>query len=321
MARLNVYDWALSRGSEGEVEIARGLIKAKPELALFPIRAVDGYLYQPKVGSARPTAASRSFNEEKAAIKATSVSANYKLAQYQERSETDASIIKGLTPEEAAEERNFQDMEALEAITDDFMDVVYNGDVASNPKDFDGYRQYASSLNGNTGYVSNNSPICLSAGGSGSDLTSVYAYKFSNGGKKGVELLYNRNHGALPTMEDLGLTLAPSSSSSTFAAYVTVLDWAAGMTYPSNATGRIANIEDAASNTITAELINKLDSYMNGIDLLVMNRNTMVRINNVAIGAIDYTSSDGTLATKIKTAYGIPFVVSDSITQTETAVS
>lgn len=316
MARLNLLDHAVRANSDEAYQIAKSLIKDKPLLGLLGTRAVTGQLWKTTEVVSRPTASTRAMNQGSTAVKSTSIPVQYKLADWQLRSEIDAKYLDTLEANEAAEERAIQAMERMESITDSFETLAFYGDQDTNQNDFNGAGKYTGSLNSTK---LNDSPIVLGAGGS-SSITSVYAFRID--GSQPVEILYERSAGALPTLTPYpDATLVNDADGNPFRAYVTDVDWMAGLRIPKASVGRIANIDDS-SNKVTKALFSQLRRKMGGgLIVCVANPTVMSQLDGIADGDMQIFQNDTNLATEVQTVYGMPVFSSDSITQSETAVA
>ena len=92
---------------------------------------------------------------------------------------------------------------------------------------------------------------CLNAGGTGSDLTSIYVVTW---GPNTAYMAYPRNSPAGLQHRDLGEMDVLDESSNPFRAFVDLFQWDAGMVikHP-KAIGRIANIESTGATSIFDE--------------------------------------------------------------------
>jgi hypothetical protein len=91
----------------------------------------------------------------------------------------------------------------------------------------------------------------LNAGGSGSDLTSIFVVDWD---PTKVFMTYPRNSMAGLKVDDLGIETVLDANSKKFRAYVTHFIWKAGMVVKNpRSIGRIANIESAGAANIFDE--------------------------------------------------------------------
>lgn len=312
MARPTLLDVALRMGSD-ETEMAKAIIKNKPELGILPVRAVNGFEYNIAEYATRTAVSPRSHNQGSASIASSGVPITYKLAQWKERSEVDTSLLEGMTSVQEARERQEQAEQIVEAITDSYLTQVYYGDQSADPKTFNGFAVRAGSLNSTK---ANNSPIVIGEGGTG--VTSIYAMRLD--GMQPVELLYNSTFGPTPTVTDIGTHLV-SDGSNNFDAKVSVVKWAAGLRMPVASIGRLANI-DLSSNTVDLSNLSILRRLMGGGNIaLFANPTVMSQLDDLASGSITYYADDANLATEIMTVYGMPVFSTDFITNSEGAVT
>ncbi len=280
-------------------------------------KGIDGLVDREGKITSRPTAAPRAMNEGTPYSQVGRANAEFKLSTWTEKSAVDRAILNTLQGEARAERRFTEDVQINQAIGTDFESEIFYGDVSVDPNGFDGLQKGCANLNA---VVDSDAPIVLSASGTGSDLSSIYFIDLDSD----FRILYNNQAGAVSTMEDLGTQLVvDSGGTNTFSAEVTEFNWIAGMRYSNLGVGRIANIEDGASKTITTALFSQMRNYMRNAGRLVAFTNPYImhRIDNIATGSIQYTSTDTGLAKPISTVYDIPVFVTDSLTKTESAAT
>lgn len=157
------------------------------------------------------------------------------------RSENDIEIINSFpNPQQA---RNDEDNAFVMGLSQSMASAIIYSNTATTPEQFTGLAPRLDSLATTTNV--------LNAGGSGSDLTSIYVVDWS---PMTAHMLYPRGAMAGLRMDDLGIETVLDSNSKKFSAYVSKFTWKAGMVVKNpKSIGRIANIESAGAANIFDE--------------------------------------------------------------------
>lgn len=310
-AYRTILDWGVAINGADEATIYDGtLIKKKSLLSVMPFFPTEGLESSVKKVTARPSVSTRGFNEGVDSKKTASENVNFKVSLYQEFSNVDQQQAD-MYPERlggAKAYRESEDLEFVEALSNGFMDDLFYATTASNPNDFNGLESYLGTANTTT---------IIDAGGSGSDCTSIYFLKL---GKKGVYGLFNESSSSLPKATDRGVQNVTDSNSKTFAAYQTQFDWKVGLAVNENGIGAIRSIKSGSLPTL-ANMDTVIDNVKNGVDVILCNRKGLGYIKELKTSSLlKYAPGDTELSVGVMTLDGIPIVVDDAITNTETDI-
>jgi hypothetical protein len=229
------------------------------------------------------------------------------------RSEIDKEIVD--LSGDPVNYRRTEDMAFVEGLGQTAATALFYGNVNSDPEQFNGLATRLAALETNR---------VFSAGGSGSDLTSVYVVKW---GPQYCYGIYPKGSNVGLDMEDLGVGDALDGNGLKYRAYMSRFVWHLGLTVKDNrAIKRIANIETAGSSNIFDEdyLIAALNHLPGGPDNAVIYCNATIATQMDIIAKdksnVNYTRDDvfGVPTTLFR---GVPVRKCDSILNTESAIS
>ena len=189
-----------------------------------------------------------------------------------------------------------------------FEEQILNGTVGGVATAFDGFADQA-----NLNQLADAQVI--GAGGSGSDVSSVYLVRFGEGD---VQALWGQN-GQI-SIGERRMVERDGSSTGRFNAYAHAISAWTGLKVGSvHSVVRIANLEDAASNSLTDDLISQALSVFptgRGPSAIVMNRPQLSRLQQSRTA----TNATGAPAPFPSESFGVPIIVTDSLSQSETAI-
>lgn len=303
-----MYNHAVASGSELDKAVAYDVAKANPLMGLMPMLGVDGVLLQTSVLESIPTLNPVSnLNEGYLATKGKEVPKDFKLATWRDKSLVDVaydSLSRGHSLEdEIVKQRRLKNI----ALSYAYSDTLFNGDLDVDKKAFNGLKKETDKL----------SDIVISAGGTGSSLTSIYFIKFGDDGLQG---LYNSQNGVVPRMIDMGIQNATDPNTSrTFPARQTDHIMINGAYINKAGIGRIANIDTGSK--VTLSRINEIDSKMKfGYDVIVCSRQGYAWMNDLSGNNLTPMPDSTELKLPVLTYNGTPIIKTDFITQTETEV-
>lgn len=212
----------------------------------------------------------------------------------------------------------------LEAMNQEMQQTMIYG-AASSPEEFVGLANRYSSLSANNGQN------IVSAGGSGSDNSSIYLVGW---GEKSVYGIFPKGTKAGVMHEDLGVQDAFDSNSYRFRAYMDYWEWSAGLVVKDwRYCVRIANIDISALIADGAGSSVKLIEYMlkalhrlptmAGIKPVFYANRTVkemldIQSMNKANVYLNTTEAEGRLKTTFR---GVPIRTVDALTEAEAAVT
>jgi hypothetical protein len=174
-----------------------------------------------------------------------------------------------------------------------------------------------------------NAKTIIDGGGTGSDVTSIYAYV---PGTDKTHLIYPRTVGGQDTMgitrEDLGKRIINDSNSNPYTAYGEKFKVEMGLAvHDLRCIGRYANIESSgASNIFDEDKLIELLAWMKDLGeavILAMNRTVLIQVKKAIKdkGNVYLSYEDAFGKKGIPFLMGHPVVISDSIVDTESAIS
>lgn len=208
----------------------------------------------------------------------------------------------------------------LEGTMQTFATRFIYGDRSSNPKTINGLATRYNALAANS---------VVSAGGSGSDLTSVWLIET---GKNAFYLFYPKGSSAGIKTKDIGEATLYDASSNPYRGYEYQVQMKFGMAIPDDrAIKRLANIESTGeSNNIRADAVTANLTLLTD-QLPSFGRNAVVLANRTTKGQMDvwalnksnaaYTLQqleDGTMITRFN---GMPVIIAEAILDTESALT
>lgn len=302
-----MYDHQVHAGSELGRQVASDVIKKNPLLAFLPMRPVNGLLLNTEILEAIPSLSPVSnINEGYDATKGEYVPKDFKLATWRDKSHVDIAFEDLGQGYGVNQEIDRQIAVTNMSIGHSYSGELFDGDQSVNAKGFDGVAKATNDL-----ALAN----VVSAGGSGSDLTSIYFLKM---GEDGLMGLFNGS--AVPTMIPMGIQNVTGANGKQFPAYQTDHKFVAGAYINPVGVGRMANIK--AGQLPTLSLMNEIDAFMkNGYDVIVTGRKGKQYLNDLSGNNLTPFVTDDVLKTGLQSYNGVPIVATDFITQTETTVA
>lgn len=266
-----------------------------------------------------PSGTVRGVNEGVNATTGQTIQDKAELAIIEDRSEVDIILA-----DNAPNTKAFRMQEArshIEGMAQTHEDLILYGDNSSNPKECNGLATMMNTLSASTNV--------LGAGGTGSDLTSIYVVQW---GTDKTHLLYPR--GSKKTIGishlDKGVQTVYDANSKPFEAYVDVFDlWTGLCVLNDKCIGRIANIETSGTSNIFDEdyLITLLNRMKNGGKGATIYCNSTIKTQmEIAMkdkANVNFTAGKGEGLAGEEVLYfrGHPVRLSDAILDTESAIS
>lgn len=212
--------------------------------------------------------------------------------------------------------RNDEARAFLEGLSQTMAETAIYGNTTTAPEQFMGLAPRMASL-ATTANV-------LNAGGSGSDLTSIYVVDW---GLDKVFMGYPRGSKAGLQHNDMGVERVTDASGNSYLAYVDHFQWKAGMVVKNTKSiGRIANIESAGAANIFDEddLITLLNRMTKGAGLRIYCNETIktqaeIRLKDKA--NVNWSVADGLGGTPLLRFRGVPVRMVDQIVNTEATLT
>lgn len=315
MARQTLLDIARLNGHDRVVGLIEENLTYAPELNVIPARTIRGTSYKITTRSSYPGVSFRNANEGGTPTKSTFTSKLVECYILNAVIQCDKAVADAYEDGAAA----WQMIEADGVMRQGLIEIgkqVFQG-TSTDAKGFPGLAEIHTALN--TGIV-------IDAGGSTAGTgSSVYAVKY---GAQGVQMIFGSD-----TTFQLGdfttQQITSDSGSTYFDAYVSSLtSWVGMQVGNPNAVGRIKDLtEDSGkglTDTVIAKLLEKFPvGYMP--DALFMTRRSARQLQvsrSVVINAGptggNAVGSISNIAPMPTEAFGIPIIVTDSITDTET---
>jgi hypothetical protein len=236
---------------------------------------------------------------------------------YAAESIVDEKILAGLMGEEAYRVRDSEDALNLGGIMQDWAAKILRGSEADLPNAFKSIYRRRAALGS----------YCLSAGGSGSDLTSLVTFEF---GPSGFYLAYQKGGQPGIKNEDRGRfrVRTPKNDGDMYAWIRYYEIWAAIVLRNERALIRMANIESSGSSNIfnASDYVKRVKNQLPS-----MGRNAVAFANRTLKGQIDadaYNKTNAAYSIRDITGFGpvtaiggVPVRCWESILDTETAVA
>ena len=311
MASMNLLDLAKLNGSDAVVGLIEDSIEAAPELKVIPARTIKGTTYQTVVRTGLPSVGFRSANQGVAAGKSKFASKIVQAFILSGRIEIDQAIL--LAGDRSPEElKAIEGSGVMEAILRAVGTQVFYG-TAADGKGFPGLASMV-----------DDDMVVDATGSSSATGSSVYAVRF---GPKAVEFVTGNN-----TVMDLGAWRIESmidADGKKFPAEVADLTGWIGLQCVSKyAVGRIRDLTADTGKGLTDLLVATLLAKWRGPgpDALFMNRRSAFQLQTSRTLVANVTTSgkaDGGLtsfAPQPTESNGIPIVITDQLTNTETLV-
>lgn len=265
-----------------------------------------------------PTGTWRKINETVAVEASQVVEVLEAIGMLESFSEADKALVD-MSPN-PAQFRSDEAVAFIEGMGQSLVSKMIYGNQKTTPEEISGLTSRMGSLATTTNV--------LNAGGSGSDLTSIYVVQW---GLRQAHMVYPKGH---PFMgiehEDLGVETKTDSSGNLIRVYRDHFTCKGGMAVHDNeCIGRIANIESTGASNIFDEddLITLLNRMKNG------GRNAMIYVNDtiktqmeIALkdkNNVNYTADagEGLAGERVLRFRGNPVRLVDQITITESAIS
>jgi hypothetical protein len=220
-ANLTLADWAKRTDPEGRVPVIAELLSQSNEI-LEDCVFKEGNLPtgdRVVIRTGLPTVYWRALNQGIPNSKSTTAQVDEACGMLEARSEVDKDLamLNGNT----AQFRLSEDVAFLEAMNQTMASTLFYGNPATDPKQFLGIAPRYSALSG-----SNSANNVISAGGSGSDNSSVYLVVW---GDNTVYCPFPKGSSAGLMHEDLGEQTVYNSDGSRLQAYATRYQWKNGL--------------------------------------------------------------------------------------------
>jgi len=311
MAFSTLLDLAAANGSDGDKLLVSELIKRSDLLKVMQFRPISGASTTGQVIDSRPTASTRGFNEGVDPVAIGRSNRTWKTANFEEHSNVDVFLANS-HPASAGGPQQYradEDMEILRAITLQWEYLAFYGDQSAVNTDFDGMSLRLNDLSQDN--------VVGSTGGSGNN-TSVYFFSLGNRSLQGT---YNENSSAFPEMIDNGrVSDVEDANGKKFTAYQSIFLWQAGMRIDDVGTGRLANIKPGATS-----LLDNMDAVAINMKIpptgIITSRVGLQELNKYKTSVLQSTVVDEELKRRVTTWNGLPILISDSISSSETAVT
>ena len=310
MANLTLLDLAKRNNSDATIGIVESMIQSNPILTGLPFRSIPGISINYSRRTALPSVGFRAFNEGVATTKSVIEQKTIETKILNARSTIDTALAES-DPRGVDAARAEEAAGHLAAMGNKFDYTCFYGVGSTTPREFDGLSTILNST-----AVSTYSTL---TGASGS-IGSIYAIAFTNavdqtGSIKGVEgLLAN---GEMPRSRDLGVQLI-SDGTNDYTAYTTDFEARMGFAiYDTRSVARLAGI--STSVTPTAANINAMITSMRPFkpSALIM----PAGVYNIVMAlktSLYYSPADTDLFGTVETWAGIPLLIADNLTMTET---
>lgn len=311
MAQSTLLELAAANGSDADKLLIASLIQRSDLLKILQFRGIAGAQTTAQLITGRPNTGTRGFNEGIDPKVVSRSTRTWKTANFEEHSNIDVFLANS-NPASAGGVRGYrddEDMEFLRDMTLNFENLAINGDQETNNTDFDGIAKF---LNAST-----QENVALSTGGSGNN-TSIY---FSSIGNRGMLGINNENSSAFPEMIDNGrVSDVEDANGKRLTVYQTIFLWQAGLRFDEAGIGRVANVKKGATNLL--DTMEEVGIQMKIAPTFIMtSRNGLQEIQKVKTGVLQSQVMDEELKRMVTTWNGLPILITDSISNNESAVS
>lgn len=327
--KLTLADWAKRIDPGGKVDKIVEMLNETNEI-LDDMVWLEGNLptgHRTTIRTGLPSATWRKLNYGVQPSKSTTIQVDDTCGMLEAYAEVDKKLadLNGNT----AEFRLSEDRAFIEAMNQEFADILIYGDTDTNPEKFLGLAPRYFDILATTSYGKNN---VLNAGGSGSDTSSIWLIVW---GPNTVHGIFPKGSKAGIETQDLGeVTLEDSATpAGRYQGYRTHYKWECGLCVRDwRYIVRIANFETAiattgsttngvASANLLAQAMNWIPNLRMGRPVFYCNKYLKTQFDQLAINKSNafYTANDpfGRLQTNFM---GIPIKKVDAITL-ETALS
>lgn len=327
--KLTLADWAKRIDPGGKVDKIVEMLNETNEI-LDDMVWLEGNLptgHRTTIRTGLPSATWRKLNYGVQPSKSTTIQVDDTCGMLEAYAEVDKKLadLNGNT----AEFRLSEDRAFIEAMNQEFADILIYGDTDTNPEKFLGLAPRYSDILAGTSYGKNN---VLNAGGDGTDTSSIWLVVW---GPNTVHGIFPKGSKAGIETQDLGeVTLEDSNMpAGRYQGYRTHYKWECGLCVRDwRYIVRIANFETAISKTgatangvasanLLAQAMNWIPNLRMGRPVFYCNKYLKTQFDQLAINKSNafYTANDpfGRLQTNFM---GIPIKKVDAITL-ETALS
>jgi len=164
----------------------------------------------------------------------------------------------------------------------------------------------------------------LNAGGTGSDLTSIYVVTW---GAMTAHMLYPKHGVAGFQHDDMGIQMVTDAAGGEYQAYVDYFSWKAGLAVKDpKAIGRIANVETAGTTNIFNEddlitLINRMNTGAGTAIYVNPTLKTQMEIRLKDKTNVHFTQAEGLAPGPVLKFKGYPVRTVEQILNTESALT
>lgn len=327
-------DWAKETAPDGSVSAVAEVLSQKNAI-VDTMLMKEGNLptgEQCEVRTGLPTTTWRLLNQGVPVSKATSAQVTFQCGHAAQRGEIDRKVVKlnGNTAEYRVKENKAH----MESMSQEIGGTTIYG-AASSPNEYVGLANHYSALSG-----SESSENVISAGGSGSDNTSIFLVGW---GENEIYGFFPKGSTAGLMHEDLGVIDAFDSSNNRFRAYADNYEWDIGLAVKDWRYGvRIPNIDISdlqgltgtqalTASTSIIKLMSQAIDHLPDINAVMpyfyVNRTVA---SHLKIIALEKSSSAVTIEPAVNQfgkdihqmkLFGVPIGITDQITNSEAAVS
>lgn len=335
MANLTFLDIAKRNGSDREVGLIEDVITYAPEVAVLPVRPINGVSFKSTLRTAYPTgSAFRNVGSGASLIKST----------YEQKLAECFFIDKPMQVDEALIDT--QDMQIGDVLADEVQGTLAAAGIDIGAQLYYGTSASANGFQGLTDFVGSSSTYTVTAAGTGSVTTSAWLVYLDI---KGVHFIAGRTaagHGAQDPSQPSGdpAIIAPpfrmpswtkqqvvvGTSGKVAMAYVSNVSGWMGLAYGSRYSAfRVRNISIATgtgaylTDTLAAQLLSKVPLHIRNSGRLrwFLNRDAAysLQASRQPTTVVGQVGGPGIFAQLPTEMGGIPITTTDSITTTETA--
>lgn len=329
--KLTLADWAKRVDPGGAIDKIVEMMNETNEI-LDDMIWVEGNLptgHRTTIRSDLPTVTWRKLNYGVQPSKSTTLQVDDTCGMLEAYAEVDKDLadLNGNTPEfRLSEDRAF-----IEAMNQEFADILIYGDTDADPEKFLGLAPRYYDILASTSYANNN---VLNAGGSGSDTSSIWLVVW---GENTVHGIFPKGSKAGISSQDLGeQTLYDSATPpGRYQGYRTHYQWKCGLCVRDwRYIVRICNFETAiatsgattngvAAANLLVQAMNWVPNLRMGRPVFYCNRALKTQFDQLAINKSNaFYTSEAPFGRGVQSNFlGIPIKKVDSILSTETALS
>ena len=307
-ANLTLLDLAKLNGADPIVGLIEEVATSSPEVTTIPARTIRGTSYKTVIRNSRPTVAFRAANEGTAATKSNFTERLVEAFILSARIEVDKAVARGYEDGPEA----LQAIEAVgvmrAALSTVGSQTIYG--TAAGAKGFFGLQEMVTAFG---------TDLVVDAGGTtASTASSIYAIK---AGTTGVQYVYG--NGTSFDLSPFREGDAEDADGDRYAAYIADLtDWIGFQCVNKYAVGRLKDITADTGKTATdakiAELLSKFPVGERPTHLLMSRRSAFqLQISRTTAPNTKQEAFNGILPGTPTESFGIPIIITDSITDTE----